>query len=394
MILPKGHVPKDGPILWRRTVLAGLLAVPLRGLVSAFAVAFFRSGQSRASTGLPDAATCEVPEGMSRRWGAMRRNRVMAALSKGFGVQYWGETFTAGHLSAAPHGLLIIETAKTGANAEDHSREVFFSPQEVRRISHEGRRPVLGYLNLAKIEPYRDYWVESLAVSGNPKSLGPRDARWIGPSLGKEGTLARYWTPGWETILKDRVDQLLRQGVDGLFLDDVLQYYTYFQGVAAQRAEFSTPDGPRSAGEFARAMMHLVLSISNHARGQGCGTLIIVNNGVFIGRDAGEEPDASPSPNTFSRYRAALDGILIESVFAAGGDLHAISALQEDFASEGVPILTIDFGDADGRSADALRADIRHQAQRLGFTPYVADDAAFNRLYPPIPVGPAASDDP
>jgi uncharacterized protein (TIGR01370 family) len=259
----------------------------------------------------------------------------------------------------------------------------------MRRISNGGQRPVLGYLNLAKIEPYRDYWVKSLAKAGHPKTLGPQDARWIGPSLGADGTLARYWTPEWEAILKDRVDHLLAQGVTGLFLDDALQYYTYFQGVAARRAGFSGSDGPASVADFARAMMQLVITVADHARAKACGTLIVVNNGVFIGRDAGKGPASLPSSEVFARYRAALDGILIESVFAAGGDALAIAALQEDFASDGVPVLTIDFADAAALPADTLRADIRHRAAALGFAPYVVDDATFNSLYPAMPVGPA-----
>ncbi|MBC7674659.1 MAG: hypothetical protein H7173_01180, partial [Rhodoferax sp.] len=95
---------------------------------------------------------------------------------------------------------------------------------------------------------------------------------------------------------------------------------------------------------------------------------------------------------TFDRYRSAIDGILIESVFASGGDDTTISALHDDFASTGIPVLTIDFADAAQNAPTAeTRATIAKRALAEDFTPYIADDAAFNRLYPPTTVARAVS---
>lgn len=331
------------------------------------------------------AGHCDQLSGGTSPWRELRRARLRQALKSGFGVQYWGETFTADHLATAPHGAFIIETAKIGGSSTYKSREIFFSADQVRQIGHDGRRPVLGYLNLSKIETYRDYWLDALASAKGRDTLVQGDAPWIGPSLGSDGTLARFWTPDWEAILADRVDRLMSLGIDGLFLDDVLQYYAYYSSVAEGRSGFAVSDGPATAAEFANAMIKLVLAVASRARKHNCGALIVVNNGVFIGRDAGEDPPGSLRQDSFDSYRSALDGILIESVFASGGNAAAISALHEDFASLGLPVMTIDFANSvAGVPGAETRGAIAQRADSEGFAPYVADDAIFNRLYPPI----------
>lgn len=364
--------------LRRRGVLLGLLAAQCRLFAGVFGPALMTLGAGRAKAQSEDDGKCDQA---GQTWATQRRGRIVRALWAGFGVQYWGDSYTAARLVAAPHGLFILEAARVGASLIDNSREVFFSAEEMRRIGQEGQRPILGYLNLAKIEPYRDYWIDAVAAAGGRDTLGQQDAPWIGPQVGSDGTLARFWTQEWAAILAERVDGLMGQGVDGLFLDDVLQYFAYYAAQAEGQPEFSSTDGPSSAAEFARAMMVLVVAVADRARLHGCKSLIIVNNGVFIGRDAG-----NGSSEMFDRYRAAIDGILIESVFAAGGNTVAIAALQQDFAAEGIPVLTIEFADAAGPEGEAAVTAAKTRAASEGFAAYVAQDAMFNRLYAPIPL--------
>lgn len=378
--------------LRRRNVLLGLAGSWLQRVLSAFGLLLPVFARTPVFANTESAVTCGLPSHGLAPWMVQRRARLRGALKSGFGVQYWGVTFSAEHLAAAPHGVFIIETAKIGASATGQTGEVFFLADEIRRIGHDGRRPVLGYLNLAKIELYRDYWVDALALAKGRDTLVQGDMPWIGPSLGRDGILARYWTPEWTAVVMDRVDRLFAQGVDGLFLDDVLQYYEYYRGTLQGRAGFAAPGGPTSMVDFAGAMMELVIAVADRARQHDCAKLVIVNNGVFLGRDAGEDPPGSRRQDTFDRYRSAIDGILIESVFASGGDDTTISALHDEFASTGIPVLTIDFADAAQNAPTAeTRATIAKRALAEDFTPYIADDAAFNRLYPPTTVARAVS---
>ncbi|MFP4239065.1 MAG: endo alpha-1,4 polygalactosaminidase [Rhodosalinus sp.] len=277
-----------------------------------------------------------------------------AALAGGYGVQYWGEGYARDRLAASPHGLLILEMARVGAPWSATGREKFFDRADLEAIGQGGRRPVLAYLNLGELEPWRDYWTES----GPPPGTG---------TLAENGEwLSSYWTDAWRSLVLARVERLLATGADGLFLDDVLHYYTH--GTAPPVApEMGAPVG---ATGHAAAMMELVLAVATRARAIRCDAIIVVNNGAFIGRDAGPA-----QAELFERYRDEIDGLLVEDAFGGADhpDLHA--ALREDFLAAGRPVLAVEFGP----SAPAAVS----RALALGYVPYVAPGLAFDRLAPP-----------
>jgi len=130
----------------------------------------------------PQATACTSPD---------HRGRTLRALQRGFGVQYWGETYTATALADAPHGLLIIEATRTGADQAPDNKELLFSRQDIARISHNGARPVLAYVNLAEIEAYRDYWTLVRHQDSDPKQEVARS--WVGPRTERSEQLARYY---------------------------------------------------------------------------------------------------------------------------------------------------------------------------------------------------------
>ncbi len=289
-----------------------------------------------------------------------RATRMAAALEDGFGVQYWGEGYDADTLAAAPHGLLIVEAARIGAPDSADGHEVLFTPDEMRRINHDGARPVLVYLNLTEVEPWRDYWPDD---GSTPV--------WVGPETASGDKLAAFWRPEWEALLRDRVRRLLATGANGLFLDDALNYFA--AGSMAPGGSGAPADVPGAA----RTLMALVQSVASEARKIDCDALIVMNNGVFLGRDAGPA-----SAGAFRAVTDAVDGILVED--ALGGadhpDLHA--ALTEDWSVAGVPILTIDYAGADAAAALADRA------RRRGYRPYIAPNGAFSQLFPSRPLTP------
>lgn len=371
--------------MYRRDVLYGMLAVQFRTIAGFLSLYPLAPDAASAQSGTASPITCADTDSEEGRIASKtRRRRMTASLQGGFGVQYWGDMFTVSDLASAPHGLLIIETTRIGATATD--TEKTFSVDEIRTISHDGQRPVLGYLNLAKIETYRDYWFDAFQRLGHEPTQ--RDETWIGPSLGQDGTLAYYWSPDWQKIVEDRVDRLMSLGVSGIFLDDVLQYYTYAYAVTQGNPAFSEVRPLQSDADFARAMMHLVSVAARRARQHDCEALIIVNNGAYIGRDAGPDAEDGASHAEFHNYQSEIDGILIESVFAKGGDASAILVLQEDFLSDGIPVLTIDFINTERFEDEApseMKAKTVSLAAKAGFVAYVAEDSLFNRLYPPSP---------
>ena len=290
-----------------------------------------------------------------------RRALIGAALAGGYGIQYWGDGFDPEHLAAQPHGLLILELTRQGAAPGLPERR--FGPADVDLIRQGGARPVLGYLNLSETEPYRDYALTD----------GAATARWQGGTSAAGEPLAAYWDHAWREIMLRRVDALMATGVDGIFLDDPMHYYTHAAGLAGPAAA----GGPAGFPGFAAAMMDLVIAIADRARSRSCTALVVVNNAVFIGRDAGPAQAAS-----FARYRDAVDAILIENALGAAGHADTLTALQEDFAAAGVAVLTVDVAAGDAARRIALTA------RAMGFAPYVIDEDSFSRLYPPVPRDP------
>jgi len=289
-----------------------------------------------------------------------RAARITSALKAGYGVQYWGPSFEAETLAQAPHGLLIIEATKVGAPDTSDGLEVTFTPEEMSQLRHQGERPVVAYLNLTEVEPWRDYW--------------PKDGKappWLGPETPTGDKLAAFWQPEWRDILRQRVIRLMNTGVDGLFLDDALNYFV------AGSLNDKPPDAPADVPQAAELMLSLVQEIATQARTMRCNALIIVNNGVFVGRDAGPA-----NIDAFNRYRAAIDGIMIESGFGAADtpDLH--TALQEDYLAKGIPILSLDF------ALGGQTKQILNRARTEGYVPYIVPDGSFSALAPPIVAAP------
>lgn len=275
-------------------------------------------------------------------------------------MQYWGPSFQADTLAQVPHGLLIIEATKVGAPDAADGREVTFTPEEMGQIRHQGARPVLAYLNLTEVEAWRDYW--------------PEDGQappWLGPKTPSGGRLAAFWRPEWRELLRDRVVRLLDTGVDGLFLDDVLNYFV------AGSMGLRVPDGPSDVPQAADLMLSLVQEIATQAREMRCGALIVVNNGVFIGRDAGPT-----NLGAFNTYRTAIDGIMIEDGLGGADTPVLHTALREDYLTMGVPVLSLDF------AAGAQAERVIHRARAKGYVPYIVPDGSFSSLRQPIKEAP------
>ena len=306
------------------------------------------------------------------------RYRLRAALARGFGIQYWGAEYSASELALAPHGLLILEASRTGA--DDNSQEVSFDAAEIQEIRRSGARPVIGYLNVTEIETYRNYWRERDHVSDIP-TLSPVPD-WVGPVTRDGEQLAAYWLPAWERILKTRIDGILGLGFDGVFLDDVLHYFSYLSGDQLRGTKRVPTSGE---GGYATAMMHLIIRLATYIRTRRPDAIVVANNGIFLAGDSGAEIGGKKAEALFKRYSSALDGILVESAFGADATAQVQSVLTERYLESGVSVLTVDFASQlAGPSNLAIRMAVESQAKRAGFVPYVADNEVYDRLYRPF----------
>ncbi len=200
-----------GLVIWVFALFAG--AVLLFGDAGAQEAAAAAVQEVPTGAAAPEAAAVEKPTVADKlepsrmpcgpSANRQRFMRLTRALADGFGVQYWGEGYTAEGLAEQPHGLLIIEVAKVGALHSETGREVFFTPDEIAMISHGGERPVLGYLNVSEIENYRDYWIDFMRRSVPDENVAL--PQWYGPHAGHGNYLAAYWVPAWRDVILARV---------------------------------------------------------------------------------------------------------------------------------------------------------------------------------------------
>jgi uncharacterized protein (TIGR01370 family) len=290
---------------------------------------------------------------------------------------------------------LIIDASVHGADAALGLRERLFSTEEVSAIRRGGKRPVFAYLNVGELAPYRSYWVDAFGAAGPPakgSTPGEREVpAWYG-GMSKEGEhLAAFWTPAWLEVLRRQIDALLERGYDGVFLDDVLHYYTWGSGVRLNSVQGGDRTKiPANMSEFARDMMMLVLQVGAYARHDAPlarpDFALIVNGGAYIGWDAASQTGASEAWDPLlDRYVDALDAIAMESALGVSPDCATVKALQQNYAAMGVAVLSIDFHSRHPLVLiEEFRAQIARLANTFGFLPYMAADELFNRLDPPI----------
>jgi uncharacterized protein (TIGR01370 family) len=326
---------------------------------------------------------------------------------RGFGVQYWGDSYTPAQLAEAPHSRLIIEPSRLGADISRTCREEQFTRDEIRLMGRDGTRPVVGYLNVGELARYRDYWrsetggacgkgaLSAWNKTGQGEPGTPETAAWYGAPYGAEELLSAFWTDEWQQILRGRVDDLLRLGFDGVFLDDILHYYHW--GTDARLREASAElDGPANIGAMARAMMHLVIDIADYARGGAPNAdpdfQVIVNGAPYIGWDAsaGKASRDTEIEALYGDYLDSIDAILVENALSRENIASIAEVLRKEYLRRGKPVLSVDYWSAAEAPADfdRFRERIAAAARENGFAAYVAADGLFDRLYPPLAPSP------
>ena len=132
-------------------------------------------------------------------------------------------------------------------------------------------------------------------------------------------------------------------------------------------------------------MMKLVIAIAERVREWDCNAVVIVNNGVFIGRDADEAAEGDGTSPVFEGYLEAIDAILVENVLAPAAHQNTRAALSEDFFDRGLQVLTLDsVPRLGGKELADLRQRITEEARAAGFFLYLTENGGFNRLWEPI----------
>jgi cysteinyl-tRNA synthetase len=79
---------------------------------------------------------------------------------------------------------------------------------------------VVSYLSIGEAETYRAYWEADWDADGDGRPDAGAPA-WLGDSNPSwpDNYKVRYWMPGWQRVILQRVDDLIDAGFDGAYLD-------------------------------------------------------------------------------------------------------------------------------------------------------------------------------
>ena len=224
----------------------------------------------------------------------------------------------------------------------DGGEEGEFTAGQISALKHSpgGDKIVLAYMSIGEAEDYRFYWQEQWRP-GNPPWLDRENPDWPG------NYKVHYWDPGWQAIILEYTDRLLKAGFDGAYLD-IIDAYEYYAGQGRTTA--------------AQEMVDFVARIAAHARTRDPDFYVVPQN-------------AAELATLIPTYLSIVDGVGQEDIYYGyQADDQPIppavtSALERDldvFKRAGKVVFTIDYATTPAHVDDAYA-----RARAKGYVPFV-----------------------
>ncbi|MFO1142613.1 MAG: MJ1477/TM1410 family putative glycoside hydrolase [Amaricoccus sp.] len=252
-----------------------------------------------------------------------------------------------GSLSATDFDFGVVDMDDAGLTAS-----------QVAALEKQGKG-LVSYVSIGEAEDYRGYW-QSSWNSKKPAFLLGENPDWPG------NYSVKFWDPNWQKLMFDRVDQALKLGYQGVYLDIVDAY----QVAQVQKAY------PGTDAELRQEMIDFVTALSAHVKAEKPGFMVIPQNAV--GLLAASEDDASV-PN--AAYLRAIDGLGVEDLWYDGNN--AADWTQDDLQfirlaeDAGKFVLATSYPTDDAKQ-DAFVSG----AIRAGLVPFVADRDLTGKIDP------------
>jgi cysteinyl-tRNA synthetase len=239
-------------------------------------------------------------------------------------------------IANAGFDLAVIDLARDG-------KDGYFTADEISAVKRKGII-VLAYFEVGAIENYRPEWKEV------PEDLKLRKVK----GWPKE-RLVKYWDDRWWSVVKGRVDQALKAGFDGAYLDMITAY-----------EEIPATEFKRE--ELAQKMVALISRASQYAKSINPQFKIVPQNSPELYNWS--YWDGKPN----EVYLRAIDGIGVEDVFYLAHDKPANARWAQenrdnarDIQRAGKLVLGVDYA-----KTQACIADAYAKQRAIGFVPYVS----------------------
>lgn len=257
----------------------------------------------------------------------------------------------------AGYGMVVIDPVSNVRGLEG-----FDTVGMVKRLRK--RAICLAYFNVGQAENYRTYWRKEWREPTRERPGSPAFLLTVDPEGWQGDFPVAFWNKDWKALLVRRVDEVVRQGFDGIYCDWVLAFDDPTVRAAAEAAGIDAP----------RAMADLLQNLRNRARKRNPQFVLVMQNGeaLFdaVPGMATRVDGYAQEPVSFSGVAGAgwSDAAAGDRALPATGDWSTdrMLASLRKIRALGVPTFTIDY------ALDPDHARIaRERALGVGAVPFV-----------------------
>jgi cysteinyl-tRNA synthetase len=242
-------------------------------------------------------------------------------------------------LAGERYDLLVIDQTRSVKDQEDYDSAKDVARLKASRGSAGGGKTVVCYIDVGEAEDYRTYWQDGWRV-GNPEWIAAPDPD------GWDGNYpVKFWRSEWMDIQRNRIEEIISDGYDGVYLD-WLEVYSFEPVAQAARAEGLDPKN---------ALTDFVRALAEYARSRKPGFIFIAQNAAEMGDYPG--------------YAEVFDAVAQESVWfdwegdpdttGSAGDVAVNSedsqTLIDDLAiwqAQGKPVLDIEYAQEEANAVE------------------------------------------
>ncbi len=267
-------------------------------------------------------ASGDAEEAITRLGLALNKVKKEARVARSW--IFWLQNIDYETLLNFPVDLAVIDPDDSG-----------FAASQILEIRKTGKL-IIAYLSIGEAEDYRSYWREEWRINP-PEWLGEENSDWEGCYK------VKYWHSEWREIVLERLNQIIKLGYDGVYLDVVDAY------------EYWTEKGYSKARE---EMIKLVILISQTAKGIDSTFLIIPQNAVEL--------------VSIPEYLDAIDGVGKEDTWYLLNEPRPVGLVERDLkyldivARNNKLVLVIDYV----TELDKIEKFFS-EALKRGYAPYV-----------------------
>ena len=189
--------------------------------------------------------------------------------------------------------------------AYDDGKDGRWTSDELQTIrAGKSGRKVFAYLSIGEAENYRSYWRREWDANhdGKPDAKAPAWLCTENPDW-KGNYRVRYWQEAWQSLMLQGVDDAVKQGFDGIYLD-VVDAFEFFEYDPSKKDWIDNRPNPETKRTYREDMIAWVSRIAARARLRKPGFLVIPQNGAQLLEQAD--------------FVAAIDAIGVEDLFTDG----------------------------------------------------------------------------